>query len=47
MEKPAALSQRLKIIKIRCEEFDEKVHRLLKFLTAWRIEIQVTIKWTA
>jgi hypothetical protein len=41
VEKPAALSESLKTVKIECEEVDDRVYKLLKFLSQLDIEVAV------
>ncbi|TVU16761.1 hypothetical protein EJB05_36915, partial [Eragrostis curvula] len=44
MEKSTLISEHLKIVKIKCEEVDDRVCKLLKFLST--LDIEVTIKRT-
>ncbi|KAL6658229.1 hypothetical protein ACP70R_003815 [Stipagrostis hirtigluma subsp. patula] len=42
MEKSASISKQLKVIKVKCEEVDERVWKILKFLSM--LDIEITIK---
>lgn len=44
VEKSAVLSESLKTIKIECEEVDDRVCKLVKFL--YQLDIEVAIKRT-
>jgi hypothetical protein len=44
VEKPTTLSESLNTIKIECEEVDDRIYKLLKFLS--RLDIEVAIERT-
>ncbi|XP_037449933.1 uncharacterized protein LOC119319582 [Triticum dicoccoides] len=41
LEKPAAISGYLKIIKVKCDGIDDRVCKVLKFLSTFGIEIAI------
>ncbi|KAL6658208.1 hypothetical protein ACP70R_003794 [Stipagrostis hirtigluma subsp. patula] len=41
VEKPSALSEHLEIIKVKCEEVDGRVCKILNIISTWDVEITV------